>query len=169
MNLQQLQSNLPKPWLDIQCNKLTCNEIVVPVLPSNVQLFACYQSVARPATASQKILCDTVLIANPNLNIATNVYTAPSTQFVQVTLQGVIGLGASGATITSSVTLTVNDLTQPTPTMVQSVAVGSNGLTPITCSGIVRLNAGDRLGYSVDNSVSVGQYTQFWALTGTVV
>lgn len=169
MNLQQLNSPLPKPWLDIACNKLTCNELVTPVQPVNTQLFQCYQSLPLPAVGSTTMICDTAEIVNPNFNIATNRYTAPSNQYVQVILKGNTAFGGTGGSASTTLSLTINGAVVNGQSVSSNVALNANGSLPISLVGVVRLNAGDVLGILVNNFVSATMISQFYSLCGLVV
>ena len=171
MNLQSLSSGLPKPWLDIACNKITCNELVVAVQPSNSQLFQLVQGVSSPAVGSTTALCDVNQIVNPNVNLVANTYTAPVAQFVDVSLKGVTSLGnnVTNPLISPLVTLTVNGVDVAGAVVINTITLPAFGSIASNLNTIVQLQAGDVLGYRVTNVVVATLFSQFYSFSGVVV
>lgn len=91
MNLNMLSSALPKEWLEISCNKLTTNELVVPAIDVDQTSFFSANltgpgvpllSLTATSTAANNLLCG----SNASFSLASNSYTCPQPGFIYVTL-----------------------------------------------------------------------------------
>lgn len=152
MNLQQLESALPKPWLNIQCNRLTANEVVVPV--ASKATFAYYSAVsniALPSLANLQTVCNQISILNANYNVATNIFTAP--RAVDLLCTFAITVASTAAqNLAYSVVFIVNGLNLAQNEYIQNlVAVPAFTQQTLTISCPVSLNVGDTVGYVFTN------------------
>lgn len=150
MNLQQLESPLPKPWLNIQCHTLTADEVITPVQPSNLKLWSAHQVGALPVGPNTTVgnLCSVTDIENPNYNGVTNVYTAPIDQYVNVSFQGLVQVNPSG-NVLSSVEFFINNIpVQGTAHIVQAT-VANPSVFNLQSNALVKMTAGQTLRYEV--------------------
>jgi len=172
MNLQLLNNGVPdsKLWLNPVCNVLTCNQVVSSSpLPGSATFFnmAFTGSAALPVSTTTP--CTGVLIANPNVDILTNTFTAPVDCFLAVDLQLSVFYTAASISLNSNLGITVNGGPSYLLTSVGVAFSGTVGAVPISCSGVLRLNAGDVVGLSLTSAFGgVGlQYGQV-SFSGTV-
>jgi len=171
MNLQQLESALPKPWLNIQCNRLTANEVVTPVVPAPLNVFASEQVATNVLVngVPRSNIMTTATIPNPNFNLATNVYTAPVDQYVSFSLSYSVQGSNLVQNVGTSVYFRVNGNNQAVIGNVTR-AFGANDGESINLNQIIRLNAGDAVGYLLAaSSTQAGSQIAFGQFSGVVV
>ena len=171
MNLQQLESALPKPWLNIQCNRLTANEVVTPVVPAPITVFASSQNgaVSNVNNAPTSNIMTTTTISNPNFNPATNVYTASVAQYVSFSLSYVFTCSALAQNITTSVFFRLNGVLRAVGSVVRVSASISDNYT-VNLNEVIQLAAGDTVGYLITaTSTQVGSQLAFGQFSGVVV
>jgi len=157
MNLQQLESALPKPWLNIQCNSLTANQVIVP--PASKTTFAYYSAntnVPLAAGANFQTGCNQISILNLNYNVATNIFTAPRavdmicTVAVTVAATTLQNISYYVGFIINNTSLLQNEYQQ------NLVSVPAFTAQTLTISCPVSLNAGDTVGFIVVNNGAGG-------------
>ena len=89
MNLDQLSAPLPKPWLEIACDKLTCRSLVVEP-GAGSESFSYYFNVGGGLTVvpfgNVASVANTPLLASPYYT-PLNVYTAPRALALSVSVQ----------------------------------------------------------------------------------
>lgn len=153
MNLQLLNNGVPdsKLWLNPVCNVLTCNQVITtsPPPPSSVSFFnmAFAGSTALPISTTTP--CTGVLIANPNIDIVTNTFTAPAACFLSVNVQLSIFYTVASISLNSNLEITVNGAPSYLITSVGYAFSGTIGSVPMSCVGVLQLNAGDVVGLSL--------------------
>ena len=152
MNLQLLNNGVPdgKLWLNPVCNVLTCNQVISSSPPPSSATFfnmAFTGSTALPISTTTP--CTGVLIANPNINIVTNTFTAPAACFLSVNVQLSIFYTVASISLNSNLEVTVNGAPSYLITSVGFAFSGTVGAVPISCSGVLKLNAGDVVGLSL--------------------
>ena len=161
MDLSILTSGTPetKPWLNIVCNKITANQVIQPPQPISDRYFSCYQSATINLNGAPVLVpCNTVTLPNPNFNVATNVYTAPSEQVLSVNAGCNIGGVPAGADISTSLFFRVNGVNTFFLTGARLTIVGSYSLC---LNGMIKLNAGDTLTLQINNSSLTAGCTLF--------
>ena len=172
MNLQLLNNGIPdsKLWLNPVCNVLTCNQLIsVTPPPSSSTFFNMAFTGSAALPISSTVICTGVLIPNPNVDIVTNTFTAPVDCFLSVDLQLSVFYTVASISLNSNLGITVNGAPSYLLTSVGFAFSGTVGAVPISCSGVLKLNAGDVVGLSF---VSTGggsgfQYGQV-SFSGTV-
>lgn len=155
MNLQLLNGGSPpeKLWLNPVCNVLTCNQVISSSPPPSSATFfnmAFTGSAALPITTN--VLCTGVLIPNPNINIATNTFTAPVDCFLSVSLQLSIFYTVASISLNSNLGITLNGGSTYLFTSVGFAFSGTVGAVPISCNGVLKLNAGDVVGLTLTST-----------------
>ena len=149
MDINILNSGTPssKNWLNPVCNVITCNQLITPVNVFNMyntNLLALVSPLTNP--------CDTIGIANPNLNIANNQYTAPVDCFILVNYSLIIYYVATSLSIGCSLNVTINGINTYLFTQLTKAAGSDIGPFPLTANGVLKLNAGDILGFNLSTS-----------------
>jgi hypothetical protein len=172
MNLQLLNNGVPdgKLWLNPVCNVLTCNQVVSSSPPPGTATFfnmAFTGSAALPINITNP--CTGISIPNPNINIAANTFTAPANCFLSVDVQLSIFYTVASISLNSNLGITVNGGSTYLFTSVGFAFSGTVGAVPVSCSGVLRLNAGDVVGLSLTSTGggSGFQYGQV-SFSGTV-
>ena len=171
MNLQQLESALPKPWLNIQCNRLTANEVVTPVVPAPITVFASAQNgtVSIVNNAPTSSIMTAVTIPNPNFNLVTNVYTAPVAQYVSFSLSYVFECSNLAQNIATNIFFRVNGNARAVLGTARRTATASDSYT-INLNEVIQLAAGDTVGYLISaTSTQAGSQLSFGQFSGVVV
>jgi hypothetical protein len=157
MNLQLLNSGSPneKLWLNPVCNVLTCNQLITPTPPpSSATFFNMAFAGSSALPPSTTVICTGVLIPNANVNIVTNTFTAPANCFLSVDLQLSVFYTAASISLNSNLGITVNGGPSYLLTSVGFAFSGTVGAVPISCSGVLKLNAGDVVGLSFVSTAS---------------
>jgi hypothetical protein len=157
MNLDQLSSPLPKPWLDIACDVLTCRRLVVE--PSGTSdAFSYYGVLATVVNAGSNVsgLAITPEVASPHYTVVGNIYTAPFAMAFQVSI-GISVQTAVAQDMRYAVEIAKNGVFQPWLSSGQGVfsapAASSNYFT---ASALMSLAPGDTVSWRFTN-ISPGQ------------
>ena len=127
----------------LTCDDLTCNNLVL-----TRDVFNIYRAnvVAIPPT-SVTAPCDLAGIPNPDMDLVTNVYTAPRDGYLSLSFSIVLNWAATSTSLVALVFIKVNN----TPTYLYSnirddILSASTGSFPLQISGIIQVNAGDLVG-----------------------
>lgn len=151
MDLQSLNSPLPKPWLELSCHRLLCDEIVVTPGPVTSQAFAAHSSATIPMPVLSNTLLNTVTVTNPGYDNAAGTYTAAFDQFIQLTFQINLQSSTLNAVASTQFAMFRNGVTI-VPSLNRQTFVGNNASGFIISTALVRLTAGDVVGYRFDAS-----------------
>ena len=145
MSLQSilLPSGQDNKALNLFANSITCGEVIVPPRPVSNQVFC----IGTPGSAALPILltapCTVTNIANDDVNLPLNTYTAPRDCDISLSFSTLIGKTAASLSLSITAQIEVNGV--PTYLSVQdqraSLASGIN-IYPIVVSGVIRLAAG---------------------------
>lgn len=147
----------PKPFLNINCNDINCNDLVaasITDLSAQSSIFNANQSAGMFSTLAQGAAvtnaCDAASISNANLNLGTNVFTAPvagdysfSLQFDATNLANPQDVRVTGAFSVNAVVGTNRIIYYPA-----AVALLTNSFA---MNDIFRLAVGDTVGYRIRN------------------
>lgn len=168
MNLEQLSSPLPKPWLEISADKITCRELVVSG-GSVGGAFSSYQAgslnlLGVPYTAVAQV----PTITNPAYNPSTNIYTAPAAQTLSFTMSYVMGWPVASTDIVTAVSIRKNGVDTTFISGCKSLQ-GASATNGISISGIIQLQAGDTLGYFITNAGGAGGTLFYGCFSGFVL
>jgi len=170
MNLQMLQSPLPKNWLDVSCRRLTCEEIVLEQQPVSNHLFQCHLSSPSPTPALSTVLCDVLTVPNANFNINTNTYTSPTAQTIFLSANFTTACGAVAIQVSPALSFTVNGIVQNSGASTScSVRLDAFGSISNSLTNIIQLNAGDTVGLRYSNVVLPGAFNQSVSFCGMLV
>jgi hypothetical protein len=170
MNLDILTDGVPdaKPWLNIVCNTLTANNIITPVVPVPRQVFQLGTQIGSTfPLVTTTTPCNIDIITNPNTQLVTNRYIAPSNQYLFVTIQYVLDAIAGGGQ--TDINVLVGGIRSQ---VVSRAQVNSGGVGQIsgTCSGILVLNAGSAVSLEFNNAgYGAGWTYRDFYFTGFVV
>jgi hypothetical protein len=173
MDLNVLNDGLiaSKPWLNPVCNVISCNKIVTPVSVAPTNVFASGQVATNVLVngVPRSNIMTTATIPNPNFNLATNVYTAPVAQYVSFSLSYSVQASNLAQNLGTSVYFRVNGLDQAVIGGV-SRAFGANDTAGVSLNQVIRLNAGDTVGYFLtSSSTQAGSQIAFGNFSGIVV
>lgn len=155
MNLQLLNSGVPdaKLWLNPVCNVLTCNQLITPTPPPvSISVYNMHNINILPLATPLTAPADTIGIANPDINIVTNRYIAPTNCFLSVDYSLIIYYANTSLTIGCTMTVTVNGVGTYLFTQLTKAAGSATGPFPLSVSGVLQLNAGDIVGFSLLSS-----------------
>jgi hypothetical protein len=115
MNLDQLSAPLPKPWLEIACDKLTCRSLVVEP-GAGSESFSYYFNVGGGLlvvpTGQVSSIADTPWVSSPYYNAPQNIYTAPRALAISVSAQ-IIMSTTIGQNLHGQLELFVNGVNPP--------------------------------------------------------
>ena len=154
MNLDQLSSPLPKPWLNIACDTLTCRQLIVDPVPGFSDAFSYYSNLGGglsiPALTSIGGLCQTVEIATEFYR-AGDVYESDRDLNIQVS----ISLQVSSA-LAQEMRFRLGFLVAGLPVAWQTntyliTGVGANSAQYITATALIALPAGTTLSWRFSN------------------
>lgn len=152
MNLQQLSSPLPKPWLDIACDVLACRSLAV----QNPAVFSSTQSGSAFINgATYTNLCNVADIATPAYDPITNRYTAPTAQTVEFSVYFAL-LWPVAITDSAASLLIQKNGVDTLYTCGLKANQGTQSIGSMRASGIFQLVAGDVLGYRILTAVASG-------------
>jgi len=187
MDINILNSGTPdqKNWLSpvcnsVNCNSVTCNELTAavifgdtkaPVLPITTKLFQIGTSLGiNIPIISTTAPANVVVINNPFISIGSNTYTAFTDQYLQVSISYLLVPPlAGGITGISNCVVLLNG---GISFINGSGYTGVNVTEPfsVSCSGVLRLSAGDVVSVSFVNTGFVGgwRYTAF-CFSGVVI
>jgi len=173
MNLQLLNSGQPneKLWLNPVCNVLTCNQLITPTPPpAAVEVYNMYGINIVPLVTPLTAPADIIGIPNANINIANNRYVAPVNCFLLVNYSLIIYYANTSLTIGCTMTVTVNGVGTYLFDQLTKAAGSATGPFTLSCNGVLQLNAGDIVGFSLLSSGNLAN-TQYGnaSLSGTVL
>jgi len=156
MNLQLLESPLPKPWLNIVCDSLTTNNLITPAGSSSCFcLFRTLGALFIPAGASSLVGANVSTIPlTPNVNLATNEYTCPSSGLLELSLNTRM---SSNPNSLGGVTIAFTKNGAPLGFGYDTgFTAGAPNSGTLSLSVILSVNAGDVLGIRLDAGITFG-------------
>lgn len=143
----------PKPFLDINCNILTANEIIDNNAVSS--LFSCYQAgfVNVLTGTSIQVAVDTPLIANTSFNVGSNLFTAPVDGDYRFDLAFNIANTVANQELATSLVLRVNGSDFPLSSSLNFPGPASGQrINNIAFSLSLPLVAGNTVGFRLSNA-----------------
>ena len=155
MNLQLLNSGVPnaKLWLNPVCNVLTCNQLITPTPPpAAVDVYNIHSINIVPLVTPLTSPADTIGIPNVNINLVNNTYIAPTNCFLLVNYSLIIYYTNTSLTIGCTMTVTVNGVGTYLFDQLTKAAGSATGPLTLSCNGVLQLNAGDIVGFSLLSS-----------------
>ena len=150
MDLDILNSGtaLSKTFLNPVCKTLTCDVLTCNNLVLNRDVFNIYRTnvVAIPPT-SVTAPCDLAGIPNPDMDLVTNVYTAPRDGYLSLSFSIVLNWAATTTSLVALVFIKVNNASTYLYSNIRDdILSASTGSFPLQISGIIKVNAGDLVG-----------------------
>lgn len=129
--------------LNLYANSITCGEVIVPPRPISNQAFSIGFLGSAPLPITLTAPCTTVNIANDDVNLVLNTYTAPRECILSVSFSTLIGTTAASLSLSVTIQIEVNG--SPSYLTVQdqraSLPSGVN-IYPVVVAGIIKLAAG---------------------------
>lgn len=157
MDLNSLNSPLPKPWLEMSCDSLTCRRLIVE--PSGTSdAFSAYGGLATVVPAGTNIsgLATTLEITSPYYAIVNNIYTAPFAMSFNVSI-GVAVQTAVPQDMRYALEISKNGVFPPFLSSGQGIfAAPAASNQYYTASALISLNPGDTVSWRFTN-LSPGQ------------
>lgn len=147
MNLALLNNGSPsqKLWLNPVCNSITCNELITAPSPVSNTIFNIYRTagVAIPP-AFITAPCNLIGIPNLDMDIGTNVYTAPRDCYLSINYSMIVSWQPTATAIICTLFFKINASQSYIFTFYRNDNLGATiGSIPIQANGILKLNAGD--------------------------
>ena len=161
MNLALLNNGSPsqKLWLNPVCNSITCNELITAPSPVSNTIFNIYRTagVAIPP-AFVTAPCNLIGIPNLDMDLGTNVYTAPRDCYLSINYSMIVSWQPTATAIVLSVFFKINATQSYLFVNYRNDNLGAAlGSVPIQVNGILKLNAGDTVGVEFSfNGVGAG-------------
>jgi len=152
MDINILNSGTPdsKNWLNIVCNSITTNDLILDYDIFNINFTG-----QSPLTANLTNPCDTTAIDSPNMDLATNVYTSEDNINLFVSLQLSLYYPAAITAFSTSVSINVNGIPSYLTTGTQNAGASVQGRYALTCTGVLSLSVGDTVSLSIISTGSV--------------
>ena len=146
MNLDLLTKGTPnqKPWLNISCSDLTCNDSSTAVNNVSKKVFRMSTPRGNYLTlpASTFAPCTLVTYGNPNIELSPlNAYTANKAEYLFINISYFIFSPVITATAQTNINVFVNSLFSGIAG--RQKITGSGGDYSIQCSGLLRLQKDD--------------------------
>jgi len=148
-----------KNWLNPVFGVVRCGELITIPSPLSNNVFNLYRSaVVNIPPAFVTAPCNLVGIPNADMNLATNVYTAPRDCFLSINYSMVVNWQPTATAIICFVYISVNG----NPTYLYANYNNSNtgavvGSFPLQINGILKVNEGDTVGVEFSfNGVGTG-------------
>lgn len=161
MNISALTDPNPKNYLDINCHNINCNILTANSIVNNsssASTFSVYSTGNRTISAGQSCtdLCDTFEISNSNFTMSTNTYTAAAAGDYEVNFSfSVTNAGAPPQHVSVVYTAGLSPITFSA----DYTATIASQRNSYSLSRIVRLTAGQSIGYSITAQAGIGNLT----------
>lgn len=145
-----------KTFLNPVCNTLTCDVLTCNSLVLEYDIFNINFNGQAPLTANLTNPCTTTTIDSINMDLATNVYTAPNDIYLFVSLQLSLYYTPASTSFSSTTTINVNGVPTSFSSGLTKQIGGEQGRFPQTCTGVLDLVAGDTVSISIITAGAVG-------------
>lgn len=146
-NLITAQPGFVSPFFDV----VTCNNLVVTPKPTSSKVFSMVSAIGTltlPIVTTTP--CDAIALDNPDIDLVTNSYTAPTACYLQVSLSCQVNTPSASSAVDTVLRVYVNGiLTNLTSRQYVVFPVAGSARTSVF--GILKLSAGDVVSIDLAN------------------
>jgi len=130
-------------WISPYFDVVTCNKLVTNTAPTSSKVFSMISAagtITLPALST--IPCDTIALDNPDIDLVTNTYTAPTDCYLQVSISCQVNTPSASLAVDSAIRVYVNGIITNLISR-EYIVFPLNGSTRSAVFGILKLSAGD--------------------------
>ena len=138
-------------WISPYFDVVTCNKLVTNTAPTSSKVFSMISAIgtlALPIVTTTP--CDAIALDNPDIDLVTNTYTAPTDCYLQVSLSCQINTPNPGSAVDSVLRVYVNNVLSNL-TSRQYITFPLAASSRIAVFGILKLSAGDVVSIDLAN------------------